>query len=149
MLTCLLFSLSLCHIVGAILRGFLPQTVLLFNFLLITEYFLYCIDLPSVRFFLKKFPNLLALNGNSREDATETLEEEFSHLQLESFEPSFFSQPIDQQWFQIREMKNVLNQPKYETLAFFMLGLLTIPHSNSECERIFSQVRKNKTEIFC
>ena len=34
MLTCLLFSLSLCHIVGAILRGFLPQTVLLFNFLL-------------------------------------------------------------------------------------------------------------------
>ena len=44
-------------------------------------------------------------------------------------------------------MKNVLNQPKYETLAFFMLGLLTIPHSNSECERIFSQVRKNKTDF--
>ena len=28
-----------------------------------------------------------------------------------------------------------------------MLGLLVIPHSNGECERIFSQVRKIKTDF--
>jgi hypothetical protein len=28
-----------------------------------------------------------------------------------------------------------------------MLGILVIPHSNADSERIFSQVRKNRTEI--
>ena len=27
-----------------------------------------------------------------------------------------------------------------------MLGILTIPHSNTPCERVFSCVRKNKTD---
>ena len=31
-------------------------------------------------------------------------------------------------------------------LANLMLGILVIPHSNADSERIFSQVRKNRTE---
>jgi len=34
---------------------------------------------------------------------------------------------------------------RFAKLAQIMLALLTIPHSNAACERVFSQVRKNKT----
>ena len=37
--------------------------------------------------------------------------------------------------------------PKFKKLSHFMLGILCISHSNAECERIFSQVRKNKTDF--
>ena len=55
--------------------------------------------------------------------------------------------PADQQWFQIAELKDPMSKPKYKKLAHLMLGILTVPHSNAECERLFSQVRKNKTEF--
>ena len=33
----------------------------------------------------------------------------------------------------------------FDKVALVMLAILTIPHCNAACERIFSQVRKNKT----
>ena len=37
-------------------------------------------------------------------------------------------------------------KPKFSELANLKLGVLVIPHSNADSERIFSQVRKNRTE---
>ena len=37
-------------------------------------------------------------------------------------------------------------QPKYSVLAKIMKGIAVIPHSNASSERVFSLVRKNKTE---
>ena len=38
----------------------------------------------------------------------------------------------------------VCNQQHH--LALVMLGVLAIPHSSSHCERVFSTVRKNRTD---
>ena len=51
-----------------------------------------------------------------------------------------------QNWFSIAEMKHEdTDSLMFEDLANVMLGLLTIPHSSAQCERVFSCVRKNRT----
>ena len=53
----------------------------------------------------------------------------------------------DQFWFSMMLKVNGDGTPKFRKLCHIMLGILSIPHSNAECERIFSQVRKNKTDF--
>ncbi len=69
---------------------------------------------------------------------TDFLEEEFAnyHIDLTLFDTEL---RIDILWNQLSR--------KYPRLANVMLGILTIPHSNASCERIFSLVRKNKTDF--
>ena len=101
----------------------------------------------SVRFFLKSFPILLLRRNNeSHSEACDLLEQEFTCYTLEKFNFAD-GMPADQQWFQISQVKNAMGNFKFQRLAYFMLGILTIPHSNAECERLFSQVRKNKTDF--
>lgn len=75
------------------------------------------------------------------------MKEEFEDYSQEDIPSDFQDKPIDQQWFQLLLQKDVFGKPKYERLSHFMLGRCTIPHSNAECERLFSQVRKNKTDF--
>jgi hypothetical protein len=42
-------------------------------------------------------------------------------------------------------MKDGGGVSKYSNLACVMMGILSIPHSNAQCERVFSSVRQNKT----
>lgn len=49
-------------------------------------------------------------------------------------------------FFQILELKDTDGNSKYKELPKFMLGVLSLPHSNAECERIFSQVNDIKTK---
>ncbi|RUS81175.1 hypothetical protein EGW08_011040 [Elysia chlorotica] len=53
---------------------------------------------------------------------------------------------VDVLWPQISQMKTDEGDLQYPQLASIMKGLLCIPHSNADAERVFSIVRKNKTE---
>jgi hypothetical protein len=53
---------------------------------------------------------------------------------------------VDTTWVAIGKLKDAAGEPIFRNLAAVMLGILTIPHSNASCERIFSCVRKNKTD---
>ena len=46
----------------------------------------------------------------------------------------------DELWINAGRLVDPTGNPKYDGLAYAMLGILTIPHSNAPCERIFSQV---------
>lgn len=48
---------------------------------------------------------------------------------------------IDDVWWKIGHDKEELKE-----LSHVMLGIQSIPHSSSHCERVFSCVRKNRTD---
>jgi hypothetical protein len=52
---------------------------------------------------------------------------------------------MDMNWVMIGKMKDGGGVLKYSNLARVMLAILTIPHSNAQCERVFSTVTQNKT----
>ena len=54
---------------------------------------------------------------------------------------------IDTQWYKIGKIKDLTNKScKYSLLAQVMKAVLSIFHSNADCERTFSLVTKNKTK---
>ena len=91
----------------------------------------------DVEFFHSRIPNVCSL---------EELRDAFRRYQT-------FPLPVakelrcDEFWHQLHLWKNPVDgcQP-YEKLALIMLGILAIPHSNADAERVFSMVRKNRTE---
>ena len=52
---------------------------------------------------------------------------------------------IPSYWYQVRNVKNALNQAKFETLSHFMTSLTALPHSTAAVERVFSEVNCRKT----
>lgn len=95
-----------------------------------------------VRFWLSKFEVL------RREVNVEKLENEFSHYQVDSSlkDINTDEKRIDSVWAEIGALKNSDGALKYPNLSKFMKGLLVLPHSNADAERVFSLIRKNKTE---
>ena len=49
-------------------------------------------------------------------------------------------------WSVIGQLKDNFGIVMFANLAAFRKGVLSIPHSSAHCERIFSTVRKNKTD---
>jgi hypothetical protein len=81
-------------------------------------------------------------------ELVDELENEFNLYQVCDFPDSVVKcADMDVQWHLISKMKNAEGVLKFASLAKVMQGILTIPHSNAECERIFSIVRKNKTDF--
>jgi len=81
------------------------------------------------------------------EDATEVmdkLESQFLTYQAASDIPE--SDRTDIQWQLIGLVKDAKGQLKYDALARIMSVVLAIPRSNADCERVFSQVCKLRTE---
>ena len=93
----------------------------------------------DLEFFLKKFPSLI--NSSSISD----IKNEFPNFQCTDIS-SIISPRIDTTWFNIWELQENGKQ-LFTHLPRIMLSLLTIPHSSAHCERIFSVVRKNKTDF--
>ncbi|CAH2096118.1 unnamed protein product [Euphydryas editha] len=56
------------------------------------------------------------------------------------------TEKVDVFWHKISELKDIDGNKKFMELPKFMLGVLSLPHSNAECERIFSQVNDIKTK---
>ena len=50
-------------------------------------------------------------------------------------------------WLDIYNMKSPMGEYKYRNLATCALILLSIPASDADCERVFSQVRRIKTDF--
>ena len=53
----------------------------------------------------------------------------------------------EQQWQMLVKQTDYNGCPRFKNLASVMLGILLIPVSNCACERIFSLVRRNKTDF--
>lgn len=51
-----------------------------------------------------------------------------------------FNDPPDVFWHHVFEMKTREESPPFFNLARFMLEMLSVPHSNADCERIFSHI---------
>ena len=50
-------------------------------------------------------------------------------------------------WVIVYNMKLPMDEHKYKNLATIALRLLSIPTSNVDCERVFSHVRRIKTDF--
>lgn len=101
----------------------------------------------SVLFFTEKFPVLLNINEKDKHSAIDELHSEFCSLQLEDISTILNVERIDTQWGLVGQMKSSDGVLKYKNISSVMLGILTVPHSNSECERIFSMVTKTRTQF--
>ena len=97
----------------------------------------------SVRYFTDRFP---VLKPPCTMDA---LEEQFLGLQVEEMSTSVLQEDrADQQWLLIGRIKDeATGLPKYPDLAHVANCVLLIPHSNACCERVFSAVRKYRTDF--
>lgn len=50
-------------------------------------------------------------------------------------------------WLNVYDMKSPMGMYKYRNLATIALTLISIPASNADCERVFSHVRRIKTDF--
>lgn len=57
------------------------------------------------------------------------------------------NQEVVQFWGTLLQLKNDADQFIFRHLAQFVLNVLSLPHSNAECERVFSQINLIKTKI--
>lgn len=90
---------------------------------------------------------LVSDTASDKNSMKDQLEVQFAHYQIENLSPDITeAERIDITWNMIAKIKGTDGKPKYSELSKLMLGILVIPHSNADSERIFSQVRKNRTE---
>lgn len=103
----------------------------------------------SVEYFTKLFPSLLIISeGESVSCAIDALEREFLKYQVAKLPECIVSSSrADEQWSFLAKEKGPDGSLVYEKLSRVMLGILTLPHSNAMCERVFSVVKKNKTHF--
>ena len=78
----------------------------------------------------------------------EKLHDQFSQLQIEDLDPMIFQlERADNQWKEVGKIKNFVGHQKYKELVDLALAVFLIPHSNAACERVFSSVRKIRTDF--
>lgn len=96
----------------------------------------------SVRYFLSRFPKL------KRPDVTVTeLQMEFAKYQSADIRQCMQdTDRMDATWMEISKLQED-GSAVFKSLPMVMMSILTIPHSSAHCERIFSIVRKNKTDF--
>lgn len=102
------------------------------------------VSFNSFKYFINQFPCLLPESTTVNQ-----LQSEFLMYQIDCLTPSILSEErIDVVWHLISQLRNaVTGQLKFGNIASVIKGILTIYHSNADCERMFSMVRKNKTEF--
>lgn len=94
----------------------------------------------SVQYMLTQFPNVLS------SEESESIELEFSKYQFDDFD-ACEDDRIDKFWHNISEIRDVSGVKKYSALAKLMLTILLVPQSNAPTERVFSIIKKNKTDF--
>lgn len=97
----------------------------------------------SLEFFLGTYPCLIPASSTK-----EKLMFDFALYQAYNAEPieKCLESRMDSTWMNIGNVKDGDGVTVFEELSKVMRGILTIPHSSAHCERIFSCVRKNKTD---
>lgn len=96
----------------------------------------------SVHYFLDRFNHMMPPGAS-----TDEVQKEFMNFQVDSLTPDITdADRADRQWQEIALLKDEMGTLKYKFLPKVMLAILSIPHSNASCERLFSAVRKNRTD---
>ena len=97
----------------------------------------------SILFFIDNYP---ALSRNSQEK--DELEMEFQLYQSANLEKITTDKKrrMDTMWADVGDLESDDGTRQFGKLSEVMLAILTIFHSNADCERIFSQIRKVKSE---
>jgi len=87
--------------------------------------------------------------GNTSNETLNLLQTQFLQYQVDDLSAAVLSAVrIDTAWHQLSLIKDVsTGLPKYGVLSAVVQGILTMYHSNADCERLFSTVRKNKTDF--
>jgi len=100
------------------------------------------IKYSQLRFFCDRF-NILNINE------LDDLEKEFQLFLIEQFSTDIMNcSRIDQAWHLISQIKSPASgMSKYGTICKVARLVVIMYHSNSDCERMFSVVNKNKTEF--
>ena len=75
------------------------------------------------------------------------LEEQFSNIQVEDLSSVLQLDRADEQWAMIGKITDVTGNLRYPDLTKLAQSVLLIPHSNASCERVFSNVRKVRTDF--
>ena len=93
----------------------------------------------SVKFFVERFPCLLQGDPPCSVDV---LEEEFCLYRIDHDFPDEIMEcdRIDKQCYLIGQLKDSNGVLKYRNLAQVMKGVLSVPHSNTDCERVISLI---------
>ncbi|RXM34111.1 hypothetical protein EOD39_14383 [Acipenser ruthenus] len=84
---------------------------------------------------------------------TELLKEEWEDFQLlpdtdvSMTDDKGQHKSLDSFWAKVINMKTSLDVPRFPEMARVYAALLSLPHSNADCERAFSLVRKSQTEF--
>ena len=100
------------------------------------------VGLESVMYFVNRFP-VLCLSSE-----IDQLQIEFAKYQVYNFPNTILDLPrVDDQWSRVSNIKDPSGKMIFSVLGKVMLGILVIPHSNCDCERIFSLVSKNLTRF--
>ncbi|XP_067668324.1 uncharacterized protein [Haliotis asinina] len=98
-------------------------------------------SLSDLQYFQKKYPCLVPVGCS-----LDTREMEYTTYQSYELPKALLEiDRMDKKWVRLSEVKDATDEMMFSNLSKFMLGILTIPHSNAACERVFSVVRKNKT----
>jgi hypothetical protein len=92
-----------------------------------------------LQYFATRYPQLV--------EDVDALQCEFMAYRVDPEINSITGETEDEKWGNIFKMTNFNGSPKYPKLARVVLSLMSIFHSNADCERLFSQVSKNKTKF--
>lgn len=99
----------------------------------------------SLLFFIERFPCLLPKNVTK-----DRVIEQFAAYQSTDLKTAVgekvLNDRMDEQWKQIGLLTDENGNTLFHELSEVMLAVLTIPHSSAHCERVFSTVRKNRTD---
>ena len=92
---------------------------------------------------IERFPALLK---DKSDDQVDILQRQFQQYQVNKIPEGILkTKRADTQWVLIGDLLDEDTKP-YKELSEVMLGILSLFHSNADCERMFSQIRKAKKE---
>lgn len=97
---------------------------------------------PSIQNLIKKLPRIV---NSENENEIQVLDDQWRSLPLESFTSVITEEKeTDKFWSKLYNYKHDEIVP-YKELAKFFLSVLSLPHSNADCERMFSKINRTKT----
>lgn len=99
---------------------------------------------PSIIELAKAIPRV------SKNYSLQQLDNEWRNLFIIKSNPeidSIVGVQIDQFWAELRILECLSGEKPFENIANFALDILCYPHSNAECERLFSKCNLIKTDI--
>lgn len=96
----------------------------------------------SIQNLIQRLPRIV---NSENENEIQVLDDQWRSLSLESFTNVITEEKdTDKFWSKLYNYKHDEIFP-YKELAKFFLSVLSLPHSNADCERMFSKINRTKT----